>query len=150
MDEYGAPPQERIFLSGAKTRRDLRLSVAVTIAGALLYGVSITVRTGFAFSDFSLLFFFVILGDVGDTLLFIGLIFTGINWWLLRRRESGPDSTRGEGMVVTAKALPAPPASSTSGAARTRVACANCGSVWPAGQSSRCPKCQATLPSAGV
>lgn len=79
-------PADRIVLSVRRTRRDLRISGILTIVGALLYVVFVVSRAAFAGSTTTALVA-LILGSVGSLFLFVGLIFVGVNWWLLRNRE---------------------------------------------------------------
>lgn len=77
---------DRIVLSVRRTRRDLWVSLSVAVVGAVLYAAFDVSRAAYHGGGASVAVA-VILGWIGSIFLFVGLIFVGINWWLLRKRE---------------------------------------------------------------
>jgi hypothetical protein len=86
---------KEIHLSASRTRRDLRISVALLIAGIAVsigfFAFSIWASaSGFYSSYAAASLLNSLLGGIGGTLILIGAIFTGINWSLLRKTVTTP------------------------------------------------------------
>lgn len=136
-------PEGAIVLSVRKTRRDMHLSIGLAVVGAILVvGAAGAEQSALRSGSVSGGLIVAALAYVGEIFVFVGLIFTGVNWWLLRRREGGPrgppTGTPRYGASPLGATGPAP-------APRTHVGCTNCGRVWPVGQYSTCPSCHAPL-----
>ena len=137
---------DTIVLSVRRTRRDLRLSALVLGVGAGLYvlGVSLPAATEAGDDGWSLVA--ALLVEAGWILVLVGLLFVGVNWWLLRQRapRSRPPADVALDSTTTTDRSP------TTGqgpADRPLVACANCGRVSPAGQLTEYPSCRRPLPA---
>ncbi len=86
---------ETISLSVRKTRRDLRLSIALLIAGVVLlvaYFTTVTLLISSGNYTFGAASAFVlqIISGSASALVTVGAIFTAINYALLRRQPRGP------------------------------------------------------------
>jgi len=78
---------DALVLSRRKTEKDLKVSEGMLVAGVAIYAVAIALTywasshvpngTGFFVLD--------IVSGTGSVFILIGAIFTGINWWLLRK-----------------------------------------------------------------
>lgn len=138
----GAQDDGRIVLSVRTVRRDLWVSLAVLVVGIAFYLVSFLVRGGASSLGGALVG--LVLAEAGWILILVGLLFVGVNWWLLRRREGGPRTLPPPPLDAT------PPRSEVPGsptpAWRTHVACPNCARLWPAQGLPKCPYCGSPLP----
>ena len=82
-----AADPDALVISRRKTEKDLKVSVGMLIAGVVIYAVAIAL-TYWASSQLpNNAGFFVldIVSGMGSVFVLIGAIFTGINWWLLRK-----------------------------------------------------------------
>jgi hypothetical protein len=79
---------DALVLSRRKTEKDLKVSEGMLIAGVVLYIISFVLAISGAYSQFENGFGFFaidILSGMASVFILIGAIFTGINWWLLRK-----------------------------------------------------------------
>ena len=82
-----AADPDALVISRRKTEKDLKVSEGMLIAGVAIYAISLALlyRTvGQSLSASGFLLYDILAGTAG-VFIFIGAIFTGINWWLLRK-----------------------------------------------------------------
>ncbi len=87
-------PNSSIVLSSRQTRRDLKVSLGILVAGIVLYAVGwfavsreeSSNLTGGGSSAGTTFLLLQILFGAGGVMIVVGGIFTGVNAWLLRRR----------------------------------------------------------------
>ena len=87
MASTAAPSDNGIHLSLSKTRRDFRVSLALVVAGIVLEAVSIGLQpwmTSYRASEL-ILWTLLTVGSAGSVLIFVGAIFAGVNWSLIRK-----------------------------------------------------------------
>ncbi len=87
MASTAAPSDNGIHLSLSKTRRDFRVSLALVVAGIVLEAASIGLQPWMASYGASELIVWTVLtaGGAGSACIFVGAIFAGVNWSLLRK-----------------------------------------------------------------